>query len=36
MVVFYFFSSLFQEPHLYTYDLFCEKLGFKLAWGCFW
>ena len=20
--------------HLYTYDLFCEKLGFKLAWGC--
>jgi len=23
-----------EEPHLYTYDLFCEKLGFKLAWGC--
>ena len=20
--------------HLYTYDLFCEKLGFKLCWGC--
>ena len=20
--------------HLYTYDLFCEKLGFKLSWGC--
>jgi delta14-sterol reductase len=20
--------------HLYTYDLMCEKLGFKLCWGC--
>lgn len=20
--------------HLYTYDLFAEKMGFKLAWGC--
>ena len=20
--------------HLYTYDLFCEKVGFKLCWGC--
>jgi len=24
----------FEELHLYTYDLFCEKLGFKLFWGC--
>lgn len=24
----------FEEIHLYTYDLFAEKLGFKLAWGC--
>jgi hypothetical protein len=23
-----------EEVHLYTYDLFAEKLGFKLAWGC--
>ncbi|CAE8588077.1 unnamed protein product [Polarella glacialis] len=23
-----------EVVHLYTYDLFCEKLGFKLAWGC--
>jgi delta14-sterol reductase len=25
---------LAEVVHLYTYDLFCEKLGFKLAWGC--
>jgi delta14-sterol reductase len=24
----------FEEVHLYTYDLFAEKVGFKLAWGC--
>ncbi len=23
-----------EEVHLYTYDLFAERLGFKLAWGC--
>mmetsp|Transcript_19755 Transcript_19755/g.27161 ORF Transcript_19755/g.27161 Transcript_19755/m.27161 type:complete len:384 (+) Transcript_19755:449-1600(+) len=23
-----------EEVHLYTYDLFAEKMGFKLAWGC--
>lgn len=23
-----------EEVHLYTYDLFAEKIGFKLAWGC--
>lgn len=25
----------FEEIHLYTYDLFAEKVGFKLFWGCF-
>lgn len=25
---------VFEEVHLYTYDLFAEKLGFKLIWGC--
>lgn len=24
----------FEHVHLYTYDLFAERLGFKLAWGC--
>ncbi len=24
----------FEAVHLYTYDLFAERLGFKLAWGC--
>ena len=24
----------FEEVHLYTYDLFAERLGFKLGWGC--
>lgn len=24
-----------EKVHLYTYDLFAEKMGFKLAWGCF-
>ena len=23
-----------EEPHLYTYDFFAEKMGFKLWWGC--
>ena len=23
-----------EEVHLYTYDLFAEKVGFKLGWGC--
>ncbi len=23
-----------EEVHLYTYDLFRERLGFKLLWGC--
>ena len=24
----------FEEVHLYTYDLFAERVGFKLVWGC--
>lgn len=24
----------FEKVHLYTYDLFDENVGFKLAWGC--
>lgn len=23
-----------QHVHLYTYDLFAERMGFKLIWGC--
>ncbi|MFK5073817.1 hypothetical protein ACI4BE_30270, partial [Klebsiella pneumoniae] len=23
----------FEEVHLYTYDLFAERVGFKLGWG---
>jgi delta14-sterol reductase len=25
---------VFEEVHLYTYDLFAERVGFKLGWGC--
>lgn len=25
---------LFERVHLYTYDLFAERVGFKLGWGC--
>lgn len=25
---------IFEEVHLYTYDFFAEKVGFKLGWGC--
>lgn len=24
----------FEEVHLYTYDLFAERVGMKLGWGC--
>jgi protein-S-isoprenylcysteine O-methyltransferase Ste14 len=24
----------FEKVHLYTYDLFAERIGFKLVWGC--
>lgn len=26
---------MLEVVHLYTYDIMCEKLGFKLIWGCF-
>lgn len=26
---------VFERVHLYTYDIFAERLGFKLGWGCF-
>jgi delta14-sterol reductase len=35
--LFTFFVSeylFFEEVHLYTYDLFAERIGFKLGWGC--
>lgn len=25
---------IFEEVHLYTYDIFAERVGFKLGWGC--
>ena len=25
---------VFERVHLYTYDFFAERLGFKLLWGC--
>jgi delta14-sterol reductase len=25
---------VFEEVHLYTYDLIAERVGFKLGWGC--
>jgi protein-S-isoprenylcysteine O-methyltransferase Ste14 len=25
---------IFEEVHLYTYDLFAERVGFKIGWGC--
>jgi protein-S-isoprenylcysteine O-methyltransferase Ste14 len=36
--MFSFFVSeylFFEEVHLYTYDFFAERVGFKLGWGCF-
>lgn len=24
----------FEQVHLYTYDIFAERVGFKLGWGC--
>ncbi len=35
MLAFFVIDYLFFERvHLYTYDIFAERLGFKLAWGC--
>jgi protein-S-isoprenylcysteine O-methyltransferase Ste14 len=25
---------VFERVHLYTYDIFAERVGFKLVWGC--
>jgi len=25
---------IFEDVHLFTYDLFAERIGFKLGWGC--
>ncbi len=25
---------IFERVHLYTYDIFAERMGFKLGWGC--
>ena len=35
--LFLFFTSeylYFEEVHLYTYDFFAERVGYKLGWGC--
>ena len=37
VVLFTFFLSeylFFERVHLYTYDFFAERVGFKLGWGC--
>ena len=35
MLTFFVFDYLtFEEVHLYTYDIFAERVGFKLGWGC--
>jgi delta14-sterol reductase len=34
LVWFVFDYLIFERVHLYTYDLFAERLGLKLIWGC--
>lgn len=35
LLTYFIFDYLtFEEIHLYTYDLFAERVGFKLGWGC--
>ncbi|MCB0703862.1 MAG: DUF1295 domain-containing protein [Saprospiraceae bacterium] len=35
MLTYFIFDYLtFEEVHLYTYDFFAERVGFKLGWGC--
>lgn len=35
MLTWFVFDYLtFERVHLYTYDFFAEKVGFKLGWGC--
>lgn len=36
MIMWFAFEYMwFEHVHLYTYDLFRERLGFKIVWGCF-
>ncbi|MBK7408915.1 MAG: DUF1295 domain-containing protein [Saprospirales bacterium] len=35
LVTYFVFDYLtFEKVHLYTYDIFAERVGFKLGWGC--
>jgi protein-S-isoprenylcysteine O-methyltransferase Ste14 len=35
MLTFFVWDYLtFEKVHLYTYDFFAERIGFKLGWGC--
>ena len=35
LITYFVFDYLtFEEVHLYTYDFFAERVGFKLGWGC--
>ena len=35
LLTYFIFDYLtFEEVHLYTYDFFAERVGFKLGWGC--
>ena len=34
LTFFVFDYMVFERVHLYTYDLFAERVGFKLGWGC--
>ena len=35
MITYFVFDYLsFEDVHLYTYDIFAERVGFKLGWGC--
>ncbi len=37
-ILFFWFITeylVFERVHLYTYDIFAERVGFKLGWGCF-
>ena len=37
-VLFFWFLTeylVFERVHLYTYDIFAERVGVKLVWGCF-
>jgi hypothetical protein len=34
LTFFIFEYCYFEEVHTYTYDIFRERIGFKLVWGC--